>query len=354
MLKRYSKLLLAMLVVVFGLGLVCAGCLPAETELVVDDDETITVYDGLGREITLDKPVERLIVAYGLAEKMVYALGAQDSLVAVSSSNLTNNFFITLKPDIADLPVLSGQGGVNVEEVISLDPDLILVPGFNKELVDNLEAKGINVFGVVAEDLDLLEETMTQLGKAFGQEEKAQQFVEYYDDTIREIQEKTANLNEEERPMVYLSGSSFLSTCSQGIYQDDLINLAGGRNAAGDIKGGKIDISPEQLIEWNPDIILAAQYTTEVNIEEIFADNRWLGIEAVINDQVFWFPSNLTPWDYPSPESILGIKWLAQKLHPEKFEDVDMVVEANHFYEIFYGKTFIELGGDLTTHRWEW
>lgn len=352
--KKHSRLLFAMMAVVFSLSLVCAGCSPADTETAENGDETITIYDGLGREIKLDKPVERLIIAYGLAEKMVYALGAQDALVAVSSSNLTNNFFTTLKPDIGDLPVLSGQKGVNVEEVISLDPDLILVPGFNKELVDNLEAKGINVFGVVAEDLDLLKETMIQLGKAFGKEEKAQEFVEYYDNTIMEIKDKTANLSEAEKPIVYLSGSSFLSTCAQEVYQDDLINLAGGRNAAGEIKGGKIDISPEQLIEWNPDIILAAQYTTEVKIEEIFTDNRWQGIEAVISDQVFWFPSNLTPWDYPSPESILGIKWLAQKLHPEKFEDVDMVNEANHFYEIFYGKTFTELGGDLTTHRWEW
>ena len=126
------------------------------------------------------------------------------------------------------------------------------------------------------------------------------------------------------------------------------------QDAAAEIKGGKIDISPEQLIEWNPDIIVAAQYTTEVNLEDILTDKRWQGIDAVINDNVFWFPSNLTPWDYPSAETILGIKWLAQKLHPEQFKDMDMIEEADEFYKKFYGITFTELGGNLTEHSWGW
>jgi iron complex transport system substrate-binding protein len=361
--KKYNKLLPVLLVLAFALVLVCAGCAkedPGTTEEEPgptgngDEEAKIIVTDGLGREIALDKPAERVIVAYGLAEKMVFALGAQDSLAAASASSQKDDFFTALKPDIVDIPALSGQRGVNVEEVISLQPDLVLLPGRNREMVDTLEEKGINVFGVVAEDLDLLKNTMTQLGKAFGKEEKAREFVKYYDDTIKLVKEKTASLSDEEKPVVYLSGSSFLTTCAQDVYQNDLITLAGGRNAAGEIKGGQVEISPEQLIEWNPDFILAAQYTTEVKLEDIFADKRWQGINAVINEQVFWFPSNLTPWDYPSAESILGIKWLAQKLHPELFEDVDMIKEADDFYLKFYGKAFTELGGDLTSHSWGW
>ncbi len=355
--KRY-KFLSVLLVLIFVL--ICVGCSLWDTgttanddgQEVTVDDQKIIITDGLGRKIELNKPVERLIVSYGLAEKMVYALGAQDSLVAVSSSNLKNVFFTTLKPDIFDLPVLSGQKGINIEEVISLEPDLVLLPGGNKELVNNLEAKGINAFGVVAENLNQLKETMAELGKAFGKDEKAREFVKYYDDTIKMVEERIANLNDENKPVVYLCGSSFLSTHAQEVYQNDLIKLAGGKNAAGEIKGGKVDISPEQLITWNPDIILAAQYTTEVKLEDILTDKRWQKIDAVMNKKVFWFPSNITPWDYPSAESILGIKWLAQKLHPELFEDIDMSKEANDFYRKFYGITFDELGGDLVTQSW--
>jgi iron complex transport system substrate-binding protein len=358
--KKYSKLSVLLLIIVFSFILVCTGCSQEDThttpksdeEIIVD--EKIIVTDGLGREIVLDKTPEKIIVSYGIAEKMVYALGAQDTLAAVTSSNLKDNFFTTLKPDIVDLPVLSGQGGLNVEEVISINPDLVLLAGRNKELVDNLEGRGIKAFGVAAEDIDSVKDSMTQLGKAFGKEEIAQEFVSYYDDTIKMIKDKTANISDADKPIVYLSGSSFLSTSAQEMYQNDLIELVGGKNAAGEIKGGKIDISPEQLIEWNPGFILAAQYTTEVNLEEIQTDNRWQGIDAVANGNVFWFPSNLTPWDYPSAETILGIKWLAQKLHPEQFNDMDMTVEADEFYNKFYGITFTELGGNLTEHSWGW
>ncbi len=360
--KRCCGFVSVLFVLVLISALLCAGCSLRGTGTTAEhdtgtgadsSDQKIIVTDGLGREIELDKPVESVIISYGLVEKMVYALGAQDSLAAVSSSNLKDKFFTTIKPDIFDLPVLSGQKGINIEEVITLGPELVLLSGGNKGLVDNLETKGIRSFGVVAENLAQLKDTMTELGKAFGKEEKAREFVEYYDDTIRMVGERTASLSEEDKPIVYLCGSSLLSTHAREMYQNDLIRLAGGRNAAGGVEGGKINISPEQLIEWDPNIILAAQYTTEVKLEDILTDKRWQRIDAVANEKVFWFPSNLTPWDYPSAETILGIKWLAQKLHPELFKDVDMVKEADDFYRNFYGVAFSELGGDLTAQNWD-
>ncbi|MDD4360539.1 MAG: ABC transporter substrate-binding protein, partial [Syntrophaceticus sp.] len=150
----------------------------------------------------------------------------------------------------------------------------------------------------------------------------------------------------------YLAGPmGLLSTCSQDMYQNDLITLAGGKNAAGELTGGWVDISPEQLIEWNPDVIVIVQYTTNITPEDVLTDSRYQGINAVKNKQVFWFPSNLSPWDYPSPEAAVGILWTAQKLQPDLFPDLDMIDEADNYFETFYGKTFTELGGSLTSRE---
>lgn len=210
------------------------------------------------------------------------------------------------------------------------------MPGRNKKLVETLEARGLNVFGVVAEDIEQLKSTMVNLGKLLDAEEKAQKFVHYYDKTLEMVRERTSGLSEQEKPVVYLVGPmGFLSTCSSEMYQHHLIELAGGRNAAADLKGSWVKVSSEQVINWNPDIILLVQYTSGITPEQVLEDDHWQEIKAVKNKQVYWFPSELNPWDYPSPQAVLGIKWLAQKLHPDKFNDYEMKEEADNFFKLY-------------------
>ena len=352
--KKYNKFIVLMLAIVLCFSLMCTGCSNnTETSASGDEPEKITVVDGLGREITLEKTPERILTSYGIATQMVFTLGAQDRLVGIDSPSLTNKFLISLDPDIPNMATPGSPAEFNVEEGIALNPDIILVPGRNQQLVETLEEKGLNVFGVVAEDLDQLKNTVLELGKALGQEEQAENFVKYYDNVIKEVEEKTASLSDGDKPTVYLAGPmGLLSTCSQDMYQNDLITLAGGKNAAGELTGGWVDISPEQLIEWNPDVIVIVQYTTNITPEDVLTDSRYQGINAVKNKQVFWFPSNLSPWDYPSPEAAVGILWTAQKLQPDLFPDLDMIDEADNYFETFYGKTFTELGGSLTSREY--
>lgn len=347
--KKYNKFIVLVLVVCFACVLLCAGCSKKNTDTpTTGEEKKITVTDGLGRKVTLDKKAESVVSGYGIAIQMVCTLGAQDSFVGVNNTTGKSPFYQSLRPNIKDVATVGTGKELNIEETIALKPDLVLVPGRNKELVENLEAKGLTVFGVVAEDLDQLKSTMLELGKAFGKEKQAQNFAKYYDDILKTINEKTANLSDKEKPTVYLVGPmGFLSTSSQDMYQNYLIEVAGGKNAAAELTGGWVDVSPEQVIKWNPDIIVVVQYTTGVTPENILADKRWKGINAVKNKQVYWFPSQLSPWDYPSPEAALGIQWLAQKLHPDQFKDLDMNKEADSYFKTFYGKTFTELGGKL-------
>jgi iron complex transport system substrate-binding protein len=349
---------IALLLLVFLVSSVfCAGCgnqQDADSQSQQNEDQKVIVTDGLGRQVELPEKVERIVVNYGIAGHMVFALGEQDKLVGIDTPSKDNAFFNAIKPGFSSLPTPGNPREVNVEEIINLKPDLVLVPGRNKELVENLEQHGLTVFGVTAEDLQELKTTMENLGKALGKEDKASEFNKYYDESIEMVNEITKDLKPEERPGVYLVGPmGLLSTCSEDMYQHFLIDLAGGRNVAADEKGeatpghGWFEISPEQLIKWNPDIIVVVQYTSDITPEQILSDARFQGIDAVKNKHVYWFPSELNPWDYPSPQAVLGIKWLAQKLHPDKFEDMDAQKEADDFFIKLYGKTFTQLGGDL-------
>ncbi|MDI9476193.1 MAG: ABC transporter substrate-binding protein [Bacillota bacterium] len=336
------------------LSMLCVGCGNKQkvgTASQQTEAQKIIVTDDSGRQVEIPDKVERIVVNYGIAGHMVFALGQQDKLVGIDSPSKDNAFFNAIKPGFSSLPTPGNPSEVNIEEVITLNPDLIIVPGRNKELIENLEQRGLTVFGVTAEDLEQLKITMKNLGKALGNEEKAAQFIKYYDDAIKTVQEKTKDLQPNEKPGVYLVGrDGLLSTCSEDMYQHFLIDLVGGKNVAAEesIPGqGWFKISPEQLIKWNPDLIVVARYASGITPQQILTDERLRGINAVKNKQVFWFPSELGSWDCPSPQAVPGIKWLAKKLHPNKFQDMNLEKDVDDFFMMLYGKTFTDLGGSL-------
>ncbi len=338
------------------LSVLCVGCgnkQKIDSVSQQPEAQTIIVTDSLGRQIEIPDKIERIVVTYPIAGYMVFMLGEQDKLVGIDTRSINSVLLNALKPGFSSLPSPGGPGGANVEELIALKPDLILLSGTNEKYIENLEKRGLKVFSVVAENLEQLKDSMKNLGKALGKEDKATQYIEYYDKTIGMLQERTKNLQPDQRPGVYLVGrDGLLSTCSENMYQHFIIDLAGGKNVAADRNGttpgqGWLKISPEQLINWNPDLIVVAQYASGITPEQILADERLQGINAVKNEQVFWFPSKLNSWDDPSPQAVLGIRWLAKKIHPDKFQDMDIEKEVNNFFMMFYGKTFTELGGSL-------
>lgn len=345
------KFLVLLLVTVLMAVAGCGGAQETSSKSTPKDNSVI-VTDGLGRQVKITSPIKRISTSYGIATHMVFALGVQDKLVGMDSPSQNNEFFKAMLPASATMASGGSPKDVNIEQVLALKPDLVLVPGRNQELVKSLEQRGLNVFGVVAEDFDQLKQSMLSLGTAFGKEEQARAYVKYYDATVKFVTERNSKLKDAELPLVYLVGPmGSLSTCSADMYQNFLIKQCGGRNAGEELKidaasKGWVEISAEQLLKWNPDFILIPQYAGSTP-EDIYSDGRFQGLKAVKNKQVLWFPSKLNPWDYPSPQAVLGIKWLAQTLHPDLYKDVDMTVEANNFFKQFYGKTFTEIGGTL-------
>ncbi len=316
------------------------------------DPDRITVIDGQGRKVSVPREINRIVTNYGIAAHMVCILGEWNKLKGVDSNSKSVRFFNTISPEIARLPTTGSVSAINLEQTLLLKPDLVLISGKNKVMVDQLASYGLTVFGIVAEDLSQITHTVQNLGVALNRQKKASQFIAYYNATLDLVKERLKDLSTDERPIVFLTGPmGVLSTCSRSMYQQGLIDVCGGRNAGGMLSGagsphGWVTISAEQVLQWNPDVILVVHYGP-AKPEEILTDRRWQKIKAVENRKVSYFPSFLTPWDYPSPQAVLGIRWLAVTLHPEKFRDVDLLKDTDTFYKTFYGKTFSELGGTI-------
>lgn len=314
---------------------------------------TVTVTDGAGRTVELRLPIERIVTNYPPVVRMVTTLGKADNFVGVDSitQSQTDQFVLMLHPDIASLTCVGNPRNLNTETALSLEPDLVLVAGWNGELLQQLEDLGLPVFGVVAEDHGQITATIVELGKVLEAEETATDFVSTYNGILVRAEEKTADLTAEERPKVYLGGSmGLLSTATGEMLQSSIIESAGGRNVGEDLVGTRwATVTKEQILSWNPEIILLVPYQSVDTPESVMGDPDLQSIAAVKNHQVYWFPSNICEWDSPSPQTALGLEWLAKTLHPDLFEEIDVVADADSFYEKFYGTSFTALGGEVPT-----
>lgn len=306
-----------------------------ENTVAEHTDERILFTDAAGREITLEKPAERVVSSYYITTSMLIALGAKDKIVGIEAKADKRPIYQMAAPDFLELPAVGTAKEFNLESCIALHPDLVILPKKLSEQADILNGMGITSMVVNPESMEELKQTIEHLGKATGAEERAEKLLSYYDEKTTMLKEIVANENE--NPKIYIAGtSSILRASSPKMYQNSLIELAGGVNAASEIKdNGWADISYEQLLSFDPNIIVVipeADYTKE----DVLADSQLKNVNAVKNQKVYEMPSSFEAWDSPVPSGILGAMWLSSIVNEEKYPFEKFKQDASLFYKDFY------------------
>ena len=325
MYKRWTALALSLLLAFSAVGALAESA-PAFP---------VTVTDAAGREVTLDAEPETLVSGYYITTSMLIALGLEDRLVGIEAKADSRPIYVLAAPELLQLPSVGTAKEFDLEGCAALDPDLVILPLKLKDTVPALEALEIPVLLANPEDLALLAETINMLGAATGTGEAAAALLDYNARTETEL---TALLDGMERPVVYLAGnSSYLSTAGAKMYQNTLIELGGGKNAAAEIEDTYwAEISYEQLLAWNPDAIVIvpeASYTKD----DLMNDAQLAGLDAVKNGAVYEMPSSFEAWDSPVPSAMLGSRWMAAVLHEDLYSFETFCADAAAFYSSFYG-----------------
>ncbi len=151
--------------------------------------------------------------------------------------------------------------------------------------------------------------------------------------------------------MLYLYDQS-LKVAANGTVNNLMIEMAGGENAAKDVPGKWVNVTMEQILEWNPDIIILSNFSN-ITPEDIktnkFEGHNWSNVSAIKSNQVFKAPMGIYRWDAPSAETPLMMKWMAQKIQPTIFNDYEIKTEIKDFYHNFlkYDLNDDELGNIL-------
>jgi len=341
---------------------------PAETLPPQEEPEQVqvTIQDALGRTVTLDKAPERIVMA-GKAVIMVtdavYAFpGASGRIVGMSSTDQGRGDFVSiLDPNYSQKITLAND--VGPEQIAALQPDLVILKSFLAESLGSpLETIGIPVVYLNLETPDQYRSDFATLGQVFQNEARAQELIDYYDETVTKVASATAGMDDAEKPRVLLlyysekEGNVAFNVPPKNYIQTFLVETAGGIPVWLDIElgSGWTKIGIEQIAAWDPDQIYIVSYVknAELVVDGLKVDPNWQGVRAVVNDQIYPFPADFYSWDQPDMRWALGLQWLASKIHPDLWQDFDVLQLSMAFYEKLYGidtTMFIELISPLMT-----
>jgi iron complex transport system substrate-binding protein len=300
------------------------------------------VDDATGRKTVPDR-VERVMAAGPPATVVLYVL-APEKMVGWTAPPRPNEKPLLL-PAVRDLPELgrlTGRGDTaNVEVVLKAKPDIILDFGTVNPTYVSLAQRVQEQTGVPYLLFDgRLQNTarsIRQIGAALGVPERAERIARYVEETERLIDAGLKDIPASGRHRVYLAREADgLETGLTGSINTEIIERAGGVNVAERSagRGGIATVSIEQVLAWAPDTII----TWDPNFFASYAsDPAWGAVPAVQAQRVFLAPRLPFGWidAPPSINRIIGLRWIAGLLYPEKFPE-DIRTSARAFVRLFY------------------
>jgi len=301
-----------------------------------------SVKDAAGRDVMVPDRVVRVFPAGPPAAILLYTL-APELLLGWPRANRAEECAFML-PDVCTRPEvgrLTGRGNTaNLESVLALKPDLILDVGSTAPTFASLAARVQEQTGIPYALLDgrfeVTPATYRLLGKLTGRD--AEPLAAYSERTLTEIRSRVDRIPQDRRPRVYYArGPRGLETGLGGSINVETIEYLGARNVAGERKGGLTVVSVEQVLLWNPDVIVTIDRDFAANVR---SDPLWREVAAVRAGRVHLSPKLPFGWvDFPpSVNRLIGLWWLAQIFYPDHFKE-DIRALTRDFYARFYHVT---------------
>jgi iron complex transport system substrate-binding protein len=298
-----------------------------------------SVTDAAGRVIQISETVVRVFPAGPPAAIFLYTL-APDLLLGWPRANRAEECAFLL-PGMCERPEigrLTGRGNTaNLESVLAFKPDLIVDVGSTAPTFVSLAARVQEQTGIPYALLDGRFEATAATYRLLGAltHRDAELLASYTERTLSTIQARIKSISESERPRVYYArGPRGLETGLGGSINVETIEFLGARNVAGERRGGLATVSIEQILVWNPQVIVTIDREFAVNVR---SDPQWADVDAVRTGRVHLSPTLPFGWvDFPpSANRLIGLWWLSKILYPIHFNE-DIRALTRDFYSRFY------------------
>ena len=328
-----------------------------------------TFFDYDGREVTLYRPVNRIITTNPDNSRMVIALGDIDKLI--STDEATRGSCILPRDDsdekvvksawedlqiygggqLDELPETNTRREIDYETMAMLQPDLVLDATWY-DRADVIEER-LGCPAAVAGAGFMFEENIEHirmLGEILDRQDRGEELIEFIRSRIEMVESVSSQIDESKKQVVYFAprgaqqgfydaveGRDFTRT--EAFYEP--LKIAGGTNVARDVRGDNINVPPEQIIAWNPEVIFVAwSFSHEpgepTGVDFVMGTPELSDITAVKDNQVY---SCVFPYcrGRPMDRNLLNMVYMAKRLHPEEFSHIDMEAHVNEVYEEILG-----------------
>jgi iron complex transport system substrate-binding protein len=328
-----------------------SAALPATARTVTDQlNRTVIVPDQVNRIVVLQHQTLDILVELGAADKIVGVLAKWKSLIPGLDK---------YAPQLAGLPMPGDLAAANVEEVLRLKPDVVFVTNYAPAaMIEQLSQAGLPVVAIslskgegvespklnptFADDdtayAEGLKIGVRLIGDIVGKRERADALLDYAFQQRKLVEERVAGITETERVRLYMANPD-MNTYGSGKYTGVIMKRSGGVNVASGVRGAT-KVSMEDVLAWDPQVIFVQDRYAPV-AKEIKDGAAWQPIDAVKNGKVYITPEYVKPWGYPLPEALaLGELWMAKKLYPDRFADIDLQKKVDAYYVQFYGQAY--------------
>ena len=308
---RSRSILMFLAVLLLTLATACGGATTQVTpsSATATSPFPATFTDFQGRSVTIPARPERLVSIGPSITAFLFAIGAGSRVVGVDD----------FSDEPAEATKIEKVGGVkvNFEKVVSLRPDLVLTVKFSDGTIEKLQAASLTVLVVDPQNVADVAKTARLLGKAVGADGNT--LASSIEQKVDAVRAKTANVTA--RPRVYheidASDPAKIFTVGPGSYIDDLIKIAGGVNIAASATSAYPQLSAEQIVKADPEIIVLAAGPYSAKPADVAARSGWSAVAAVRGGRIATIEANLI--NRPGPRVGEAAEAYARIVHPELF-----------------------------------
>jgi iron complex transport system substrate-binding protein len=344
--EKKIKVILLLLVVLVVAGLATHVFLTPST---VETVGSKNVTDMIGRDIEIPASVSNVVATSPPMTTVLYMI-APDKLKAVNFQ-WTDDELKYVPGQYQNYPVVGGWYGTqdgSYEEFIASEPDIVIESideggdGDASTVAERQEKFGtIPVIAVKdTTNVEKIGDSITFMGEVVGAEDKAKELNDFNDRYLDMVHDRSSKLSDADKVKVYYAqGDDGLQTNPSHSTHGQLIDLVGGINVAdsagqGNTTGG-IQVSIEQVLNWNPDKIITNDPEFYASV---YGNPNWAKLDAVKNKEVYLSPQSPFKWfDRPvGANMIIGVPWVAKVLYPDDYKDINMVDATKDFYSNFY------------------
>jgi iron complex transport system substrate-binding protein len=301
---------------------------------------TRVITDLAGRNITLPADITRISVLHPIPCQMVWRL-APEKLVSADKQFTERLEFMSDDEEkrLLALPInVEFHSDMNVEDLLAVSPQIVITLTKDTKIESEQKKVGIPFVAASKDTLEEIADSWRFIGKIVGNEKEGNELGDYWDETIKKVTDQTSKINDSDKLKVYYAQPDVTKTVGSRTIMASIISLAGGisfMEANPQMESAntseEIQVSLEQIYQWNPDVIITK---TAKGRDEILSKDAWKDIAAVKNKRVY----ASTKYEMlDRTQSLMGLLWTAKVLYPDKVK-----IDLNKEVKTFYSKVYLD------------